>query len=137
MINISYVIECIAQATFLVPKLTHVVILIYPFSMKIFPFAILAASVAAGVALRKSLLSGLSADKPGRVAKGAVIEGSTLQGAFDLHNKVIIQNSMLQGPFEIAQKVTLSQCQLSALYGSKPVVIKSDMSKQMMLYPAQ
>ncbi len=93
--------------------------------------------IAAGVALRKSMLSGLSADKPGRVAKGAVIEGSTLQGSFDLHNNVNIQNTMLQGPFEIAQKVRLSQCQLSALYGSKPIVIKSDMSNQMMLYPAQ
>jgi UDP-3-O-[3-hydroxymyristoyl] glucosamine N-acyltransferase len=73
--------------------------------------------VEAGAKIEKSLLMGSDAQHPLRVGKGAEIEGTTIQG-----------------PFDIKAGIKIHSCQLSGM-GPDRFKIDADMSGEMAMYP--
>ena len=67
-----------------------------------------------------------------RVGQNAVIEGSTLQGAFIINSRAKVKSTTLQGPIEIREGIEVTSCMLSA---SQPTVISSAMSNEMKMFP--
>lgn len=91
--------------------------------------------VGKGAQIRQSILMGDSESAKAKVGKSVVVEGSTIQGAFVLNDRVHVKGSMLQGPIEIKAGVRVTSCTLSATSG-KPAVVDADLSDKMAFLPA-